>query len=153
MTIELVEKAISEQWANALRDIGYATGAIAIFQAYTGLGPKQLKGKLKLLPAFVLTTLLLGIDCRTAGYSWAMTVLVALIGGALVGMPGAKLLHDTAQGVGRRLLGGTSTGSVGGGSVIYLPCGCAAPSSSGDPASGEGKGICPTELLGSKGAE
>jgi hypothetical protein len=107
MTIELMEKALTQQWANALRDIGYATGAIAIFQAYTGLGPKQLKGKLQLLPAFVLTSLLLGLDCRTAGYSWPMTVAVAVIAGALVGMPGAKLLHDTAQRVGRRLVGGS----------------------------------------------
>ena len=73
----------------------------------TGLGPKQLKGGLQLLPGFVLTALLLGIDGRTAGYSWPMRVAVAIIGGALVGMPGAKLLHDTAQRVGRRLLGGS----------------------------------------------
>ncbi|MBN1608028.1 MAG: hypothetical protein JW940_15445 [Polyangiaceae bacterium] len=116
MTIELIEKAVTEQWANALRDIGYATGAIAIFQAYTGLGPKLLKGRLQLLPGFLLTTLLLGMDCRAAGYSWLMTVAVAIIGGALVGTPGAKLLHDTAQGVSRRLVGreASTAASVGG---------------------------------------
>jgi len=103
--IELIEKAVAEQWANALRDVGYATGAIALFQAYTGLGPKQLHGRLQLVPGLVLTVLLLGVDCRTAGYPWPTTIAVALIGGALVGMPGAKLLHDTAQGVGRRLVG------------------------------------------------
>jgi hypothetical protein len=103
--IELFEKLIAEQWTNALRDIGYATGAIALFQAYTGLGPKQLPGHWRLLPSFLLTAVLLGIDCRTAGYTWPVTIGVAIIASAVIGAPAGKIVHDVAQRVGRRTLG------------------------------------------------
>lgn len=110
--IDSITQAIESQAVHTAEVVGYATVAIAVFEHYTGVGPKNLKGKWQLVPALVLTISGLFAFALDAGLSLWLAAVVAVVNGSLAGY-GANVLHRGAQFAGgkRRRLDKSATAS------------------------------------------
>ena len=97
--IDSISQAIQSQAIHTAEVVGYATVAIAVFEHYTGLGPKNLTGKWQLVPALVLTIGGLFAYALDAGLTLWLASVVAIVNGSLAGY-GSNLLHRGAQAVG-----------------------------------------------------
>jgi len=100
--IELITNAVAANAVHTLEATGYVTAAIALFEHYTGVGPKLLPGKWSAVPALVLTIGLLAVFALDQGLApWWLVASVAVINGSLAGV-GSNFAHMGAQAVGGR---------------------------------------------------
>jgi hypothetical protein len=98
--IELISNAVMANAVHTLEATGYVTAAIALFEHYTGVGPKMLPGKWSAVPALVLTIGLLAVFAMDQGLTpWWLVASVAVINGSVAGA-GANVVHVGAQAVG-----------------------------------------------------
>jgi hypothetical protein len=97
--IDAISQAIQSQALHTAEVMAYATIAIATFEHYTGVGPKQLPGKWQLVPALVLTIGGLLAFALDAGMPWWLSCVVAVVNGTLAGA-GSNATHVVAQAVG-----------------------------------------------------
>jgi hypothetical protein len=95
--IELISNAVMANAVHTLEAVGYVTLAIAVFEHYTGVGPKMLPGKWSAVPALVLTIGLLALFAVDQGLTpWWLVASVAIINGSLAGF-GSNVAHIGAQ--------------------------------------------------------
>jgi hypothetical protein len=98
--IELISNAVMANAVHTLEAVGYVTLAIAVFEHYTGVGPKMLPGKWSAVPALVLTIGLLAVFAMDQGLTpWWLVASVAIINGSLAGF-GSNVAHIGAQAAG-----------------------------------------------------